>query len=274
MGMIGAAFGLGFIFGPAIGGILSTISFSAPAFFAALISLVAIITTTLFLKETVDTKKSEHSKATEFSKTNLLDLLKTQPIGLLIIAFFFINFSFSAMTGTFALWTERSFQFGPKEIGLYFSFAGIVSVITQLVLLPRLVSKFGERKLLNTGVLLLGFGLLSLHFVSEPFLIFPAILFIAFGNSISNPTIQALASESVKKEEYGGVLGVLQSGGSVGRIVGPATGGELFQVYGKDSPFIFSGITMWGVFALLTKSNPKEKGFRKIISTVSNFFRR
>lgn len=253
MGLLGAAFGLGFILGPAIGGVLSKISYSTPAYFAAGISFITILTTALLLKETVDTKKAQRSGKTRLSWRELKTVLRTQPIGLLIVAFLLINFAFSAMTGTFALWTERSFQYGPSEIGWLFAFVGLIAILTQLVLLPRLVSRLGERTLLKLGVLVLGAGLFWMIFVRTPFFVYPALMFIAFGNSLSNPTIQALASESVAREEYGGTLGIVQSAGSLGRIIGPVTSGELFLRYGKNSPFAFSALVMWGVFFILTR---------------------
>lgn len=174
-------------------------------------------------------------------------------IGLLIVVFFLINFAFSAMTGTFALWTENSFQYGPSEIGWLYAFVGVVAIMTQLWLLPRLVSRFGERKLLKIGIFALGVGLFLIVVAHTPALIYPALLFIAFGNGIANPTIQALASESVVKEEYGGTLGLLQSAGSLGRIIGPVSGGELFLKFGKNTPFLFSALLMWGVFLILIR---------------------
>ncbi len=185
MGLIGAAFGIGFILGPAIGDLLSTISYSTPAFFAAAVSMLSVITTLFFLKETVDIAKTAQQEKSAFSLKPLMEVLRAQPIGVLIISFLLINFAFSAMTATFALWTQGTFQYGPRETGWLFSFAGVISVITQLALLPKLVSHFGERKLLQGGVLLLGVGLFLLHFSTVAKMAYVSILFIAFGNGIS-----------------------------------------------------------------------------------------
>src|SRR5690606_31406558 len=106
MGILGAAFGLGFILGPVTGGLLSRFGFWAPALAAAIVSLIASICTLVFLKETVNVKKATQSPKTRFSFDLLILSLKKQPLGLLILSFLLINLAFAGMQGTFALWTQ------------------------------------------------------------------------------------------------------------------------------------------------------------------------
>lgn len=241
MGLIGAAFGLGFIFGPAIGGALSKISYSAPAYFATAISLLTVVTTVFLLKETVNEKKAITSKRTKISFSELKKILSTYPIGLLIFIFFFLNTAFSIMQGNFALWTQKTFNFDPGQNGWFFTYIGILAVIIQMQVLPRVVKKYHETKILTASLIFMFLGLILIPLSRHPDFLYVALFFLPLGNGLANPTVQAMASENVPKEEYGGTLGILQSAGSFGRILGPIIGGEIFQTFGKDQAFYFSG---------------------------------
>jgi len=246
MGMIGAAFGLGFIFGPALGGLLAKISYSTPAYFAAGIAMLTVAATYFFLQESVDVKVVTKSPRAKFNFAELKRVLNIYPIGLLIIAFFLFNTAVSMQQGIFALWTQKTYNFGPTQNGWLFAYIGIIVVIIQLRILPLIIKKFPERTILRTAFVLTAIGLLSIPLLQKPeFLIYISLFILSFGNAFTNPVIQSIASENVPKEEYGGTLGFLQSAGSLGRIVGPALGGEIFLRFGKDTPFILAGILMF-----------------------------
>jgi len=246
MGMIGAAFGLGFIFGPALGGLLAKISYSTPAYFAAGIAMLTVVTTYFFLKESVDVKVVAKSPRAQLNLTELKRVLSIQPIGLLIVAFFLFNTAVSIQQGIFALWTQRTYKFGPTENGWLFAYIGIIVVIIQLRILPFIIKKFPEKTILRTAFVLTAIGLMSIPLLQRPeFLIYISLFILSFGNAFTNPVIQSIASENVPKEEYGGTLGFLQSAGSMGRIVGPALGDELFFRFGKDTPFIIAAMIMF-----------------------------
>lgn len=244
MGLIGAAFGLGFIFGPAIGGAMSKISYSTPAYFAALISLITVFATTFFLKETVNEKKAKTSPRTKLTWKEFKRILSLYPIGTLIIVFFLLNTAFSVMQGNFALWTQKTFNFDASQNGWYFTYIGILAVVFQLQLLPKVVKKFHEKKILLTSLFFMFLGLILIPLSKHPSFLFVALFFMPLGNSLANPTIQALASENVPQEEYGETLGILQSAGSMGRILGPVIGGEIFQTLGKDVAFYLAGLVI------------------------------
>ncbi len=252
MGLIGAAFGLGFIFGPAIGGVLSKISYSAPAFLAAFVSLLTIFTTYFFLKETVDVEKATHSKKTSLNWQNIKKVLVNPSLNLLILAFFLVNLSFSSFQGIFPLYSEKKFGFGPTENGWIFTYIGILVVIIQIRLMPFLVSKFKEKKVMKAGLFLLSLGLFLLPLSKNIFLLGLFLTLLPFGNGLFNPTIQALASEEVGKLEYGEVLGIMQAFGSVGRILGPIIAGEFFS-FSVNLPFYFSFTVVFVLFLVACK---------------------
>ncbi len=251
MGLIGAAFGLGFIFGPAIGGALSKISYSTPAYFATIISLITVLTTLFFLQETVvDKNKNHFSLKRRLSLSQLIKVLKEYPIGILVIIFFLLNFAFSIQTGIFALWTEKTFNFQPSDNGWFFTYIGILAVIFQTQLLPFVVKKFHERKILLSSLVFMFLGMILIPFTFHPNFLYFSLFFIPLGNGLANPTIQALTSENVKKNEYGETLGILQSAGAVGRIVGPILGGKIFQLLGKDPPYFFAALILMIAFLI------------------------
>lgn len=253
MGIIGAAFGLGFIFGPAIGGFLAKYNYSYPGYFAMVVSLITVFLTVFTLPETVSSEERKNEPKAQITFQEFWKVASASNIQYLIIVFFLFNSAFSMMQGTFALWTQRRFNFGPEQNGYVFAFIGVIAVIAQLKLLPMLVKRFKERALLNysTFFFCLGFGLIP--FVPNPWYLLITQAFIVFGNSMANPSIQALASESVPKEEYGETLGFLQSAGSLGRIVGPVLGGWLFGVMGINSPFFFASFVILIIFFYLQK---------------------
>jgi DHA1 family tetracycline resistance protein-like MFS transporter len=242
MGLLGAAFGIGFMFGPAIGGFLSQWGFAAPALFAAAISLISTITTAVFLQETVDIEKAKFSPKTAMNFRELKQVLSTAPISTLILIFFLLSLGFSGMQGTYALFVQAKFAWGPTQVGYIFALIGVIAIVTQVKVLSLVTAKLGEYQTLIVSVLILalGFGIISLTGYLPLFLVGNAL--IPLGNSLANPTLSAIATESIPKEEYGETLGLLQSSGSLGRIFGPVMAAEIFQRYNHNAPMLVSSI--------------------------------
>lgn len=242
MGLLGAAFGLGFMFGPMVGGLLSRYGFAAPAAFAAIISLISTLATSIFLKETVNINKAKLSPRTAMSYTELKRVLTTAPISTLLVLFFLLSLGFSGMQGTYALLVQTKFNWGPQQVGYIFALIGIVAIITQVKILSTITAKIGEYKTLLTSVLILalGFGIISLTNYIPLFII--GNIFIPLGNSLANPTLTAIATENIPPEEYGEALGLLQSSGSLGRIFGPVIAGEIFYRFNHNTPMLVSSV--------------------------------
>lgn len=242
MGLLGAAFGIGFMFGPAIGGFLSRFGFAAPALFAAGISLLSTLATSLFLKETVNVATAKLSPRTAMTLYQFKHILATPPINTLLLTFFLLSLGFSGMQGTYALLVQAKFGWGPTEVGYIFGLIGIIAIITQVKILSALTAKIGEYQTLFTSILILalGFGTLSLTSYIPLFIL--GNIFIPLGNSLANPTLTAIATENIPKEEYGEALGLLQSSGSLGRIFGPVIAGEIFYKFNHNTPMLVSAI--------------------------------
>ncbi len=259
MGLLGAAFGLGFMFGPAFGGFLSKWGFAAPALFAAGISLLSTVATTVFLKETVNVSIAKKSPRTAMSFKEIRRVLATAPISTLLLIFFLLSLGFSGMQGTYALLVQAKFAWGPQQVGYIFALIGIVAIITQLKILSWLTNKLGEYKTLLSSLLILslGFGIISLTSYLPIFLIGNVLM--PLGNSLANPTLTAIATENIPKEEYGEALGLLQSSGALGRIFGPVIAGEIFYRFNHNAPMLVSSIIFLLVAVLvIPKLNLKK----------------
>lgn len=242
MGLLGAAFGLGFMFGPMIGGILSRYGFAAPALFAAGISLISTLATVIFLRETVNIKKAKLSPRTAMTIKQFKHILITPPISTLLVIFFLLSLGFSGMQGTYALLVQAKFAWGPEQVGYIFALIGVIAILTQVKVLSTITSKIGEYQTLVTSVLILalGFGIISLTNYIPLFII--GNILIPLGNSLANPTLTAIATENIPPEEYGEALGLLQSAGSLGRIFGPVIAGEIYFRFNHNMPMLVSSI--------------------------------
>jgi len=233
MGLFGAMFGLGFVFGPAIGGILSRYGIHVPFLFAAILSLVNALLVYFILPETVKLNSPPAAKFRKNRLAELFDSLKDAQFGTLNAVYFFLVTSFSIMTYAFVLYTIFRFDYNAEQNGYIFAFIGILAVVFQGVLFERLVKTFGENSMMIVGCLMMTASFIAIPFISPAFGGLTALLFatalLAVGNSMASPAITSLASKVSHDDEQGKSLGVLQSGASLARAIGPALGGVLLN---------------------------------------------
>ena len=245
MGLFGAAFGLGFILGPAIGGILAGAdpqnpNAFLPAIAAAVLSSIALFLAVCTLKDTRPKIKDSKNKRI----TSLVEALRIPNLRQLICLSFIVTVVFASMESTFSLWSERTFYWGAEQNGYIFAFAGICGVIVQGFLISPLVKRYGESNLCIFGILLLALGMLSVSISYLNYHAYFSMALIAFGLGLFMPTISTLIVNIVTEDRRGWVLGVNQSVSSLARIIGPAMAGVLFEFYGKNSPYIFGSIIL------------------------------
>jgi MFS transporter, DHA1 family, multidrug resistance protein len=236
MGMIGAAMGMGMIFGPALGGLLGHYSFSLPFFVAGGVALLLLPFTWIFLPESLKQKNSNGSsiKRAKFTLQVLQD-----PLFALFSINFVLSFTMSMFESTFALLAAAKIGFGPRDMGITFAILGIFAVIVQGGLIGKLVKRFGDAKLVITGALFCSVGLLLIIVSADDkniiFLVSSTVIFMV-GNSLMVPTSSSLVSKQ-STQGQGVSLGLFQSFASLGRILGPVTGGALFGL-GMELPYI------------------------------------
>lgn len=248
LGLIFMAFGLGFIFGPGLGGTLAAFfGETAPFYVGAAVTLVTVLLSWLVLKESL---KPEQRAARRALGRNLTpaDVTGNLPLLLILVIGFAAQFSFSMFQSTFALFGEAVLFTGqtPQEIslgvGLLLTAIGVGQFLTQLFLIQRLVKRWGEANLVVIGDVLRAFGVLSLVMFTSPLLVGPvSLIAFAVGSGLMMPSLQSLATVTVHDDLRGGVLGVYQSATSLGVILGSALGGVLFSV-APTRPFLIGGL--------------------------------
>ncbi|HWC76578.1 MAG TPA: MFS transporter, partial [Blastocatellia bacterium] len=272
MGLIGAAFGLGFTIGPVIGGLMSQISPGAPFLFAA--GLAAANATALFflLPESL---RPEHRAAAR-GRSSFFELLQeseNRTFGIAVATYFVATVAFAALTMTYALFANQRYGFDALHTGYMFAYLGLLGAVIQGGLLGRLVKMFGDKTLVITGTVLFAVSMFLLPLGSSTVALILASGGIAIGNSLMTPTLNGLASKSMGPAMQGRVLGVMSSGASLARIIGPVLGGWLLSrdAASRDprygiTPYWVSGSIMLVALALaitLPSSQPqRESDFR------------
>jgi multidrug resistance protein len=241
MGMLGAAMGLGFIFGPAVGGFLSTRSANLPFFVAAALAGVNFVSALVILKE--PRPASERTRARTLTWAGLVRTASTPRLATLMLLFFVITFGFANLEATFSLFLERRFHYGRREASYMFTYIGVLMVIVQGGFVRRLVPRFGEQRLIVAGTLLMGIG----FFLTRDSFGLPALLFAiavtAIGNGLNSPSLSSLISRAASGDHQGGVLGVSQSMGALARVVGPLIGTWTLG-FGISVPYLTGGAAM------------------------------
>ena len=246
MGLIGAAFGLGFVFGPMMGGVLSYVSPEAPFFFAAAMAAVNATALYFLLPESLS---AEHREA---RRGGIIEVLQQSEWHLRAVTatYFFSTVAFAMMTATFALFAAHRFKFDAWHTGFLFGYVGVIGAIIQGGLLGRLVKMFGDKPLAVTGTAIFAASVFVFPLSRTVVLLVLASTGVAIGNSLMTPTLNALASKSVSAALQGRVLGVMASVASLARIIGPVLGGWLLMrdseasaTYGR-TPYWTSAVIM------------------------------
>ncbi len=236
-GVIGIAFGIGFLIGPAISGILAKSDYRYPVYMAAGLSALSIIATSVLLPKAEPTRRDGRLSLIawgEYVKYFRDPLLATR-----LWQFLCFIFGFSMFTSGFPLFAERRLGFGPEQTGFVYAWAGFLGILTQGPALGVLVKKFGEKALNRVGfaAYAAGYVLLGLSY-SIPMLAVAATV-TAFGGFI-RPTLTSLITKAAPRTEQGSVLGLQQSLTSVAQIAAPPFAGILIQ---------HGALTTWGVAA-------------------------
>jgi len=226
MGLIGAAFGLGFIFGPAIGGILSQWGIHVPFFFAASLCFANAVLLYFRLPETVTPDHPAKNQAGGRTWRQVFLSLKQPRLASVLVIYFLFIVAFSIMTTTFSLYTMFRFGYDAKHTGYLFAYVGLIAVVIQGGLIGRLVKRFGELPLVIFGAFCFAISLFAVPFVGPAAGGLAGLLIgggvFSMGNSLATPALTSLASKSVGAEQQGVILGVTQSTASLARAVGPS----------------------------------------------------
>ena len=252
MGFMGAFIGAGFVFGPAIGGLLSDIGggplHQAPFLLAGLFTLLALgLCFRLPFMPITEVAKTKDG----LSAIGRLVTLMTGPLGLFAFAFFLLNLSFSQVEASFVLVLKDLLSFNAKQTGWLFTYVGVCIIIVQGGLISPVVRKIGEMPTILMGVMLLTFGqFLTASFASGYLLPDVPLLalfilcttIICSGFAFTNPTLSSASSKIARKDEMGGALGLVQGFGSLGQVIGLTAAGPLYSLGGGGLSFGVGGL--------------------------------
>lgn len=231
MGLFGAAFGLGFVLGPAIAGVLSMFGAAVPFYFAGALSFANTVAVYFLLPESV--KKAAAGTKRLGHIAEFMETLRHPEIGVLNLIYFLLVVAFSIMTYAIVLYTGFTFGFTAVQNGYFFAYVGFMAILGQGVLFNRLVDRFGESRLAATGCIMMAAGLFSVPFVGPERGGLAGLLigsaFLSFGNAFASPALTSLVSKMSHDDEQGKSLGIMQSSASLARAIGPTIGGFLLN---------------------------------------------
>ena len=264
MGLIGAAFGLGFILGPAMGGVAIGLGEAAPGLFAAAFSAAALLLTLWKLPETWPEERRAQRQAAErrwFSLDRLRMALGHPQVGVLLVMTFLFIFALSMFESTFALFLDRRLSLEVIDVTYMFVYLGILAAVVQGVFVGKLAKRFGEQRLVVAGALLIIPGYL---FFTQVFTVRAMVILLvplAVGMGLTGPSLAALISRRSTADEQGGILGIYQGVSSLGRIAGPFWGVYALERLGVGVPYLSGAAVMVVVLivALLVFKNGAQE---------------
>ena len=260
LGLIGAAFGLGFIIGPVMGGVLSQFGLNVPALISAGISILSLLAIIIWLPESLpasERNKMRSNPHTAFNLFNLFDELRRPCVGPLLIIRLFYSFAFTLFQSNFSLYAKEVLNLEVQSTGLVLTYVGLLSVIVQGFAIGKLTKQFKERHLVVTSILLLAVSLLIWGFTKDIWLLLIILAPIALGAGILNTLLTSQITKAVYKEDIGGTLGLANSMQTMAQILTPGIGGIILSSLGPWGLGASSSLFM--VFAFISTLGKKTR---------------
>jgi MFS transporter, DHA1 family, tetracycline resistance protein len=264
MGLIGAAFGLGFVFGPMIGGFLAEFGYKFTGYASAGFSATAFLLTLFFLPES-HTKRNRYAKISKklFDIDAVKKIFGKPDLGLLVTLFFILTFSVANIYGTFALLGYKVYGFTDLQNGYIFGIVGLVSAAVQGWLIKPMSKFFGEKMLINLGAFFMMCGLALLPFGGNFLGLALIAAILSIGTGVLQPTLLSLVSRVTTDQEQGVTLGLNQSMSAFARVLGPLWGGFAFEYLGYPFPFITGAVFSFLILIIAIYYLPKVFDFEK-----------
>jgi DHA1 family tetracycline resistance protein-like MFS transporter len=233
-GLIGAAFGLGFILGPALSGVLAGISYTAPIWAAAALTLLATLMAWLWLPETVHRARAGTGNPFRY----LPVLWQRPPVRRVLVIDFVFWLAFGTFQTTFGLFVARRFGFDAARAGYFFAAFGIIGAVIQGGLIRPIVSRLGDAPTFRMGLVFGAIGLIAAAMAQSVTLFAAALVPLAFGIGFGHPTMASLVSRVARGDEQGRVQGAASAVESLGRTIGPVWGNASLQHFGESTPYL------------------------------------
>lgn len=248
MGLIGAAIGLGFVLGPALGGILAPLGPKLIFGAAAGVALINALLVLFLLPETRERQQFVGRKGL-MALGGWNKLWRYPQLGRLVLINLLFTIAFTGMEAMFPVLAQHLFGWGARQTGYVFTYVGVIVVLMQGGLIRQLVKHWSERSILIAGLALLAFGLGLLAFSTQVALLLVSLGALSIGEGAVTPIVSTLISFASPRDEQGELQGLAQGFGGLGRIVGPVLASGLYVLAGPSSPFLTGGIL--GVLAIL-----------------------
>lgn len=247
MGILGAAVGLGTIFGPALGGLLAGDSLSTPFFIAAAMSFLALALTWLLLPESLPAESRQPAgRKIPLPEIRLWWQALSSPIGILLILAFLLTCGLMIFYGIFGLYALERFGFGPEEVGIIFMVVGLISALTQGILTGPITRKWGEPPVIKIGMLVSAVSFFLVSLANQYWSLLITIGLFTFATALLTPAVSSLTSKRAETQQ-GMAMGLSNAFMSLGRIAGPLWAGFALDL-SLVLPFISGAVVMLGGF--------------------------
>jgi MFS transporter, DHA1 family, tetracycline resistance protein len=251
LGMIGAAFGLGFILGPAIGGLLSTYGYAFPAFAAATLAAINLVMVAINLPESLTPEIRARIQAMyadrprpSFSFNALWAALNRPRVGPLLHIRFFFGMSFAMFQTMFPLFAQYRLGLDVRQTGFVLAYVGVLSAVVQGFGVGRVAKRFPDRQIILASSALMAAGLLAWAFTPNLWLMLVVMIPLAMAGGTLNTIVNSALTQAVYIEEVGGTLGLSSALESLTRVISPTLGGVLFSSLGAFAPGVFGAFLM------------------------------
>ena len=256
LGMIGAAFGLGFIIGPASGGLLSQWGYAVPAFVAAGLVTINLLMVAFWLPESLTPEKraSMTERKPAVTLTALFAALKRPFSGPLLITRFFFGLAFAIFQTIFALYALRRFNLGATETGFILTYVGVLAAVVQGGLVGRLSDRYRDDILITVSVAIMALSLLGWALAPSVIVLLIILAPTSFAGGVLNTVLSSALTKAVEPQEIGGILGLSASIESLTRVIAPTLGGILLGRIGTWAPGAFGTALLAGLFIYVWQS--------------------
>ena len=267
IGLLGAAFALGFVAGPALGGFLARpqdgpIGFRAPLFLAGALSVVAAAGVAILVRESRGgAEEGGDTPALRFAL--VAEARKHKVLGRALLVTLLFTSAFAAAESTFGLWAQHRYGWGPRQLSWCFAGVAVTAALAQGLVTGRLTRRYGE-----AITLAMGLAIIAVTLALQPLRLGPAhtvvlLAFTVFGQALALPNVSALISRTTSARRQGAMLGLNMSAGALARAVGPAAGGALFSVVGPDAPLYAAAVVVAPAVLLAWQAETAAKAMRR-----------
>lgn len=251
MGVVQVAFGLGFILGPALGGILSKFGYGLPSFVAAAVTLAAALLTLFFLPESLKSRVIKQPARKLINISDFYDSLTHPEIGILLVLSFLLAFVSTMMQTTFGIFSEHNFGLTSLHAGYIFAVIGIIGVVMQVWVLKRILKLLDEHLAVGISIVVLVISFALLSYSQNVWQLLGSIALMAAANGVVAPVLYGLISKHTSEDEQGNIMGVSTSVSSLARLFGPLASGFLYKSFGSRVPYV-TGTVILAVSAILS----------------------